>query len=89
MKGRSRGPIGARVRTIAASEFKARCLELLDRVRAGEELVVTKRGEPVARIVPIETVRVGVSLRGSWSNRLVISGDIVQVDWADEWESAR
>lgn len=89
MKGRSRGPTGGRARTIAASEFKARCLELLERVRAGEELVVTKRGTPVARVVPIETARPGVSLRGSWSNRLVISGDIVQVDWADEWESAR
>lgn len=30
----------------------------------------------------------GVSLRGIWSHRMVIRRDIVQVDWADEWESA-
>ena len=36
---------------ISASEFKAKCLALLDRVAAtGETLVVTKRGKPVADI---------------------------------------
>jgi prevent-host-death family protein len=40
---------------IPAGEFKARCLALLDRVaETGEELVVTKRGKPVARLVPVE-----------------------------------
>jgi prevent-host-death family protein len=38
---------------IAAAEFKARCLELMDRVReTGVEYVVTKHGTPVARLVP-------------------------------------
>jgi len=42
-------------RTIPAGEFKARCLKLLDEVqRTGEELIVTKRGRPVARVVPTE-----------------------------------
>jgi prevent-host-death family protein len=40
---------------ISASKFKAQCLGLLDRVaETGEELVVTKRGRPVARVVPVE-----------------------------------
>jgi len=39
---------------IAAAEFKARCLELMDRVReTGVEYVVTKHGRPVARLVPV------------------------------------
>lgn len=38
---------------------QARCLELLERVRAGEELVVTKRGTPVARVVPVDAARRG------------------------------
>jgi prevent-host-death family protein len=44
---------------IAAARFKATCLELMDHVReAGVEYVVTKHGEPVARLVPYtETVR--------------------------------
>jgi prevent-host-death family protein len=42
-------------RTISASRFKAECLALLDQVAAsGEVLTVTKRGEPVARVVPVE-----------------------------------
>jgi prevent-host-death family protein len=40
---------------IPASRFKAECLALLDDVaRTGEEIVVTKRGRPVARVVAIE-----------------------------------
>jgi prevent-host-death family protein len=42
-------------RSISATEFKARCLALLDDVAEnGESLVVTKRGKPVARVVPVE-----------------------------------
>jgi prevent-host-death family protein len=40
---------------ITASHFKAHCLALLDDVAAtGEEIVVTKRGRPVARLVAID-----------------------------------
>jgi len=50
-------------RTISATQFKARCLALLDEVaETGEPLVVTKRGKPVARVEPIEPPR---SLEGS------------------------
>lgn len=38
---------------VPAGEFKARCLELLTRVReSGAEYVVTRHGRPVARVVP-------------------------------------
>lgn len=48
---------------IPAGEFKQRCLALLDQVaETGTSLVVTKRGQPVARIVPIEPAD---SLHGS------------------------
>lgn len=40
--------------TIAAGEFKARCLQLLDAVASGgDPLTITKRGRPVARLVPL------------------------------------
>ncbi len=40
-------------RSIPAGQFKTHCLALLDEVQAsGEEIIVTKRGKPVARIVP-------------------------------------
>ena len=40
---------------IAAGEFKAKCLHVLDEVqRSRQEVVITKRGKPVARLLPIE-----------------------------------
>jgi prevent-host-death family protein len=43
------------MREIPAGRFKAQCLALLDDVAtSGEPIVVTKRGKPVARLVPIE-----------------------------------
>ncbi len=40
-------------RTIKASEFKARCLKLMDEVaESGEEIVITKHGRPVSRLAP-------------------------------------
>jgi prevent-host-death family protein len=50
---------------INASAFKARCLRLLDEVsRMGEELVILKRGRPVARLVPARDDKVWLALRG-------------------------
>jgi len=43
------------MRTIPATRFKAECLALLDEVaESGETVVVTKRGKPVAHLVPAE-----------------------------------
>lgn len=50
-------------RQITATQFKARCLRLLDEVaETGETLVVTKRGRPVARVEPSSPP---LDLRGS------------------------
>ena len=47
---------GARV--MKASEFKAKCLKLMDEVaETGEEIVITKRGRPVARLRPLQRTR--------------------------------
>ena len=67
--------------TIPAGEFKARCLDLLDQVaESGAELVVTKRGRPVARVSPVEPPK---DLNGS----IVREADIVSPTgemWAAE-----
>ena len=68
---------------IAAGEFKARCLALLDEVaETGREIIVTKRGKPVAKLVPLQPK----SLIGS----VKFLGDIVSpvVD-PDDWEANR
>jgi prevent-host-death family protein len=73
---------------LAASEFKAKCLRLFDQVdEAGDTLIITKRGRPVARVVPVSSPK--HSLRGSWKGRVKIKGDIVHFDTSRDWESSR
>jgi prevent-host-death family protein len=74
--------------TLAASEFKAKCLRLLDQIaEEGDTLIITKRGRPVAMVVPVSSPK--RSLRGSWKGRVQIKGDIVHFDTSRDWESNR
>ena len=51
MTADSNAPAGSR--TIKASAFKARCLRLMDEVaKSGEEVIITKNGRPVSRLMP-------------------------------------
>jgi prevent-host-death family protein len=55
-----------RCRSISARQLGARCLAVLDEVRESRRpVLVTKRGKPVARLVPVEDVNPRESLRGS------------------------
>lgn len=54
----------------AVSELKARLSEHLDMVKRGEEVLVTERGKPVARIVPVARE----SLKDEWVRGLVSRG---------------
>lgn len=59
--------------TMQAGEFKAKCLKVLDQVaHTREVIVVTKRGKPVAKVVPLERPD-SSSLKGS----VTAIGDIV------------
>ena len=72
---------------VAAGEFKAKCLELMDRVaETGESIVITKRGKPVARLGPaVERLE---TLRGFFKGGLEIVGDIVGPSTsAREWDA--
>ncbi len=68
---------------IKASEFKAHCLALLDNLDA-DGLLITKRGKPVARVIPPEAGCAG--LIGSLKGKLQIRGDILStgLDWDAE-----
>lgn len=55
--GTSTDSSGPEIRTISASDFKARCLKLMDEVAAGDlEVIVTKNGHPVSRLVRCQDV---------------------------------
>ena len=63
-------------REIAAGEFKARCLALMDEVRdRGGEYVITKRGAAVAKLVPVR--RKPRKLLGSMKGTVTVQGDII------------
>jgi prevent-host-death family protein len=77
------------MRTMGASEFKARCLRVMEEVRTRRESVlITKKGRPVARIVPAEKPREDIF--GCLKGIVRITGDIESpVVPASEWEQAR
>lgn len=77
------------MKTISAGTFKTHCLALMDEVKAkGETLLITKRGEPVAKLVPVHNDEDGIF--GFFCGRGSVTGDIVSpVLDSDEWGSLR
>lgn len=70
---------------IAAGEFKAKCLKLLDEVaESGEGLIITKRGKPVARLVPMPGTR---ELFGALAGSVLREDDIVS-PIGEDWDAA-
>ena len=73
---------------VPASEFKAKCLRLLDDIAAeGKSVTITKRGRPIARVVPI--AKPVNRLRGSWKSIVRTRGDIAHFSVSGEWEANR
>jgi prevent-host-death family protein len=63
------------MKKIAAGEFKARCLSLMDDVqKTRETVVITKRGKPVAKLVPVPVLK--DDFIGRLKGRIRIVGDI-------------
>ncbi len=73
---------------IGAGEFKAKCLKLMDRVnKSHEEIVITKHGKPVARLVPAEPVETKPAF-GFLKESITIYEDITEpVD--EEWDALK
>jgi prevent-host-death family protein len=74
-----------KTRQINAARFKAECLALLDEVAAtGQPIEVTKRGKPVARVVPVEEPP---SLIGSV--KILVSEDELLAPIDEVWDAER
>jgi prevent-host-death family protein len=71
-------------RTVSASEFKAKCLAMLDEVAAtGERIVITKHGRPVAQVTAASEP---ASLRGSVTFN--VSDEQLMEPLDVEWDAA-
>ena len=78
-------------RAMKASEFKAKCLKLMDEVaETGEEIIITKNGKPVAKLAPYRERP--QSWFGRDKGKLRILGDIISpidVKWEAESDPDR
>ena len=73
------------MKTAAVSELKARLSEYLHRVKSGEEVLITDRGNPVARLTPISRVKTGRETMASMEKRGLIrlgSGNLPKEFWS-------
>jgi prevent-host-death family protein len=76
-------------RVVGATEFKAKCLALLDEVeQRGETLTITRRGKPVAVLGPAKR-KAFKSLKDSLAGKVEIVGDIVNFDTSHLWDALR
>ncbi len=73
------------MQTMKASEFKAKCLKLMDEVqKTGDEIVITKNGKPISKLVPYR-VRAATLLGLHKGKISSMDGDIFSTD--ETWEA--
>jgi prevent-host-death family protein len=76
-------------RVVSATEFKAKCLALLDEIgEEGGTITVTKRGRPVATVKPATKQR-WKSLRGAWAGKVEIPDSLLMADTSELWDCVR
>ena len=77
------------LKTIKASEFKAKCLGLMDQVAdSGQELIITKNQKPIAKLTPYR--QQPKTLLGIDRGKIEITGDIlspIESDWSQDWDN--
>ena len=72
------------MKQIGAARFKEQCLSLLDSVDP-DGIVITKRGKPVARLIPFASD--SASLIGSLAGKIEIKGEILST--GVKWDAER
>ncbi|MFI5181394.1 MAG: type II toxin-antitoxin system Phd/YefM family antitoxin [Thermoanaerobaculia bacterium] len=72
------------MKQISAARFKATCLSLLDRVGV-DGIIITKRGKPVAKLLPIRTT--SAELIGSLKGKVRVQGDTLSTGL--RWDAER
>jgi prevent-host-death family protein len=79
------------MKEIAISEFKAKCLSLLDQVQKTKKpILVTRFGKPVAEVIPASPKAAAGDWIGSMKDTMKIVGDIVSpANEESDWEALR
>lgn len=85
---RPAAPTRRKSEVVPAGIFKARCLDLMDRVKeSGVEYIITKHSKPYARLVPVESANATASPIGFMRGTVLRYGDIVTPD-PNAWEQS-
>jgi len=72
------------MKTVLISQFKAKCIKMLKEVQKnGKPLLVTLRGEPIARVEPVAKGK--KRQLGALKGRMIIKGDIIKSDFEKDW----
>ena len=76
------------MKTVAAGDFKNRCLALMEEVQKRREpIVITKRGKPVAQLVPVPAAD---DFYDTFKGKVTIVGDIVSpIIPLEDWETLK
>lgn len=79
------------MKEVAISEFKAKCLSLLEQVQKTKKpILVTRFGKPIAQISPAPAETAKVAWFGSMKDSIEILGDIISpANDENEWEVLR
>jgi prevent-host-death family protein len=74
------------MRSLSVSEFKASCLAVLEEVKKHKKRVlITKRGKPIAEIIPYNAEQKQIPLKET----VQFVGDIVSPAAENDWEASR
>ena len=75
-----------KMKTMPAGQFKIKCLAVMDEVQSKREsVIITKRGKPVAKVVPVE--QESDDIFGFLEGRVTVTGDIVSpIVSPEEWK---
>lgn len=65
-------------KTVTATDFKAKCLKMLDRL-SPQGIVLTKRGRPIARVVPVRGIS-SAAFYGAMKGKIQVKGDLFSTD---------
>ena len=76
------------MRTVAVSELRNNLMSLIQRVQAGEDIIVTSRGNEVAKLVPMENKRQMAKARLKELRKTACVGDVLS-PVNEEWKADR
>ena len=73
------------MKEMAAGRFKSQCLAIMDHVQqSGEAVVITKRGKPVVKLIPVRESPEDIF--GYMAGKARIVGDIINTVPPEDWE---